>query len=181
MQGGAGDDTYAVDNAMDAVIEAAGGGSDAVYSSVDYAIDGAQEIETAILTGTATILRGSASANQLFGNDSVNVIDGREGTDFMLGLGGADIFQINLEVGAEDIVGDFSKAEGDRLAFTGFNAATTVVNQASPISFEVRDTKGTTTTADDTVQTFQLWDSYDPANPQYSQGSLVSGVDYCFG
>ena len=181
MQGGAGNDVYAVDDSSDAVIEMSGEGQDAVYSSVDYEISGAQEIETAILTGTATVLRGSSSDNQLFGNDQINVIDGREGTDFMLGGGGADSFQINLEAGAVDLVADFSKAEGDRMAFTGFNQATTFVNQASATSFEVRDTKGTQTLADDTVQTFQLWDSYDPANPQYTQGALVFGVDYYFG
>ena len=182
MQGYGGDDTYAVDNSLDAVIEANGEGFDNVFSSVDYEINEAQEIESAILTGNATILRGSSSDNQLFGNDAVNVIDGRGGTDFMLGLGGADIFQINLEPGATDVVGDFSKAEGDRMAFTGFNPETTFVNQASAISFEVRDTRGTMgDLSDDIVQTFQLWDSYDPANPQYTQGALVFGVDYYFG
>ena len=49
MQGFGGNDTYAVDNSSDAVLEAAGGGQDAVYSSVDYIIATTQEIETAIL------------------------------------------------------------------------------------------------------------------------------------
>ncbi|MEL7400503.1 MAG: calcium-binding protein, partial [Pseudomonadota bacterium] len=182
MAGGAGNDVYSVDNSLDAVIEEVGGGFDNVFSSVDYIIDSAQEIESAILVeGSATVLRGDDSGNQLFGNSNINVIDGRGGTDFMLGGGGADIFQINLEPGAVDVVGDFSKAEGDRMAFTGFNQATTFVNQASATSFEVRDTKGTATLDDDTVQTFQLWDSYDPANPQWTQGSLVFNVDYYFG
>lgn len=179
MQGGGGNDTYAVDNPSDAVIEVAGGGFDNVYSSVDYVIDGSQEIESAILTGNATVLRGDNSNNQLFGNAQVNVIDGRGGTDYMLGQGGADIFQINLEPGAVDIVGDFSKAQGDRMAFTGFNPSTTFVNQASATSFEVRDTRGTQTLADDTVQTFQLNDSY--GSGVYTQGALVFGVDYYFG
>lgn len=182
MAGGAGNDVYAVDDSYDAVIEEAGGGFDNVYSSVDYIIDSAQEIESAILTGTtAVILRGDDSGNQLFGNDITNVIDGRGGTDFMLGLGGADIFQISREAGAVDVIGDFSKAEGDRMAFTGFDATTTIVSQASATSFEVRDTKGTATLDDDTVQTFQLWDGYDPANPQYTQGELELNVDYYFG
>lgn len=173
MQGGAGNDVYAVDDSSDAVIEAAGGGFDNVYSGVDYIIDGAQEIESAILTGSATVLRGSDSDNQLFGNAQTNVIDGRDGTDYMLGLGGADIFQIGPESGAVDIIGDFSKAEGDRIAFEGFNAATTTVTQVSSVSFIVADS------LTGNSQQFQLFDAYGAAG--FTQGPLVEGVDYYFG
>lgn len=173
MAGGNGNDTYAVDNSFDQVIEQAGEGYDNVYSSVDYILDAAQEIESAILTGNAVILRGDDSANQLFGNDVTNVIDGRGGTDYMLGLGGADIFQIGPESGAVDVIGDFSKAEGDRIAFAGFNAATTTVHQVSAVSFEVRDASNGLT------QQFQLFDAYGAAT--FSGGPLVEGVDYYFG
>lgn len=181
MQGFAGDDTYAVDHSMDAVIEAAGEGYDNVYSSIDYAIDENQEIESALLTGNAVVLRGSNSNNQLIGNDQVNVIDGRGGSDYMLGGLGDDIFQISPENGAVDVIGDFSNGTagvGDRIAFSGFGAATTTVIQVSATSFEVRDSLGTGTTADDVVQQFQLLDAYGASS--YTGGNLMEGDDYYF-
>jgi len=176
MTGGGGNDTYAVDNSSDAVVEGAGGGFDNVYSSVNYEINEAQEIESALLSGgsaAAVILRGSSSDNQLIGNEFVNVIDGRGGTDYMLGLGGADIFQIGPEAGAVDVIGDFSKSEGDRIALAGFNAATTTVTQVSATSFQVVDTSPGGVT-----QQFILNDAI--GNPNYSQGPLVLGDDFYF-
>ncbi|EFL89547.1 CAP domain-containing protein [Ahrensia sp. R2A130] len=173
MAGGKGNDVYTVDHSSDKVIEKAGEGYDNVYSSVDYILDPDQEVESVILTENAVTLRGDNSDNQLFGNGLTNVIDGRGGTDYMLGLGGADIFQIGPENGAVDIIGDFSKAEGDRIAFAGFNAATTTVHQVSVVSFEVRDA------SNGLVQQFQLFDAY--AAPTYSGGALIEGTDYYFG
>ena len=181
MRGGGGNDTYAVDESSDAVIEAVGEGFDNVYSSVDYIISETSEIESALLTGNAVILRGSSSDNQLIGNDQVNVIDGRGGTDYMIGGGGNDIFQITPDAGAVDVIGDFNNGapgEGDRIAFAGFNAATTVIVQVSDTSFEVRDNNGTADTADDTVQQFILNDAF--GNQNYTGGDLVLNEDYYF-
>ena len=146
---------------------------DNVYSSIDYIIPSDSEIESALLTGTAVVLRGSDSDNQLIGNDLVNVIDGRGGTDYMLGLGGPDIFQITPEDGAVDVVGDFSKVEGARIAFAGFDAAFTTVTQVSSVSFIVSDSSSGIS------QQFQLFDGYGASG--YTQGALVEGVDYYFG
>lgn len=182
MQGGAGNDTYAVDNSYDAVIEASGEGYDNVYSSIDYIIPETSEIESALLTGNAVVLRGSNFDNQLIGNDQVNVIDGRGGTDYMLGGGGDDIFQITPENGAVDVIGDFTNGppgSGDRIAFAGFNAGTATVTQVSAVSFLVRDTLGTASSSDDIEQQFQLFDFY--GAPGYTGGPLVEGDDYYFG
>ncbi|MEN0040984.1 MAG: calcium-binding protein [Pseudomonadota bacterium] len=176
MQGFGGNDVYAVDNSSDAVIEATGGGFDNVYASIDYIIPEDSEIESALITATATVLRGSDSDNQLIGNDEVNVIDGRGGTDYMLGGLGNDIFQIGPEDGAVDIIGDFTNGGpgmGDRIAFTGFNEATSTVTQVSAVSFIIEDT------STGTSQQFQLFDAYGAAG--YTGGELVAGEDYYFG
>ena len=53
MTGGAGNDTYAVDNAGDVVVEASGEGADTVSSSVTYTL--AANVEDLVLTGSANL------------------------------------------------------------------------------------------------------------------------------
>ena len=52
MAGGAGNDTYFVDNAGDVVNEAVGQGTDTVMASVNYSLTAGSEIE--FLRGTGT-------------------------------------------------------------------------------------------------------------------------------
>jgi Ca2+-binding RTX toxin-like protein len=96
MNGGAGNDTYIVDNAGDTVIEAAGGGSDTVRSSVTFYISNAYEIETLVLTGTAAINGyGNNLDNRIYGNSGNNVLNGRAGADIMSGGGGNDTYWVD--------------------------------------------------------------------------------------
>ncbi|MXN49109.1 hypothetical protein GR138_28290, partial [Shinella kummerowiae] len=60
MTGGTGNDTYVLDNAGDVVIEAAGGGTDLVQSSISWAM--AANVERVSLTGSANI---NATGNTL--------------------------------------------------------------------------------------------------------------------
>ena len=68
MEGGAGNDIYYVDNAGDQVIEAAGGGTDNVYASVNYTLAAGQEVEILRVYGSAGLtLTGNELANTLIG------------------------------------------------------------------------------------------------------------------
>ena len=67
MTGGLGDDTYIVDNAKDAVTEAAKGGTDAVDSSVNYTLGA--NVENLLLIGTAALGTGNTFDNVITGND----------------------------------------------------------------------------------------------------------------
>jgi len=81
LAGGAGDDIYVVDATTDVVTEAAGGGNDAVRTSVTLTVLPAQ-VETIVLTGTAGIgATGNELANTIVGNDGDNRLNGGAGND----------------------------------------------------------------------------------------------------
>ena len=113
MAGGIGDDIYHVDRAEDVVSEAAGAGRDVVYASGNYALAAGSSIEvlsTISQTGTARInLSGNELANDVYGNDGINHLDGGAGSDYLLGFGGVDrfIFSSTLGAGNVDTIGDF--------------------------------------------------------------------------
>jgi Ca2+-binding RTX toxin-like protein len=90
MTGLGGDDTYNVDNVGDSVVEANGGGTDLVKSSVNFSLGG-QFIEKLILTGSSNINgTGNTLDNTLTGNSGNNVLNGSTGADTLLGGDGAD-------------------------------------------------------------------------------------------
>jgi type VI protein secretion system component Hcp len=83
MYGGAGVDTYFVDNAGDVAIENPGEGRDTVIASAHYAL--ASNVENLVLQGDAT------TPLQGYGNDLVNFLTGSDGVNLLNGQGGADI------------------------------------------------------------------------------------------
>jgi Ca2+-binding RTX toxin-like protein len=90
MYGGAGNDTYYVDNSGDTVIEAAGEGTDSVRSSVTYMLG--DNIENLTLTGTdVTNGTGNALDNALYGNAGANILLGEAGNDYLSADGGDDV------------------------------------------------------------------------------------------
>jgi Ca2+-binding RTX toxin-like protein len=89
MFGGAGHDTYIVDNAGDAVFEDADEGFDTVRVSFSYTIP--LNVERLELTGTAAInATGSSLDDRLYGNASSNILWGGAGNDILNGQGGTD-------------------------------------------------------------------------------------------
>ena len=80
MAGGAGNDTYVVDNVGDIVVEKAGEGTDLVQSSVTFTL--AANVENLTLTGGANINgTGNALGNFLVGNTGNNTLNGGAGAD----------------------------------------------------------------------------------------------------
>ncbi len=99
LYGYAGNDTFYVDNAGDKVIEAVGGGSDSVRTSVSYALATGSEIELLGTTNssgaTAMNLTGNEFSQILVGNAGANVLNGKGGADTMYGYGGNDTFYVD--------------------------------------------------------------------------------------
>lgn len=94
MAGGAGNDTYIVDNAGDVITEAANAGIDTVQTRSSYTL--ATNLENLTLTGLANINgTGNALNNVLTGNSGNNVLDGGAGADTLIGGTGNDTYYVD--------------------------------------------------------------------------------------
>ena len=109
-----GNDVYYVDVAGTQAYEAAGAGSDTIYTSVSFALAGGSEIETLSTNNygatTAIGLTGNGLAQTLIGNAGANSLNGGAGADTLFGLGGADTFRFTAALGEGnvDAIADFS-------------------------------------------------------------------------
>jgi trimeric autotransporter adhesin len=94
MVGGAGNDTYFVDDTSDAAFENPGEGNDAVFSTAHYGL--AADVETLVLQGGADLQGyGNNQANTLFGNTGNNLLNGAGGADTMYGGIGNDTYFVD--------------------------------------------------------------------------------------
>ena len=95
MSGGAGDDTYVVDNTLDTVVENLNEGTDLVQSSVTFSLS--NNVENITLTGTTAInATGNALNNVLTGNTGVNILTGGAGNDtYVVGTGDSTVENLN--------------------------------------------------------------------------------------
>ena len=88
MTGGAGNDTYVVDNSGDVVIENAGNGTDTVLSSINFTLGA--NFEWLTLSGSASDGTGNALSNNITGNSGSNILSGLAGNDLLNGGAGND-------------------------------------------------------------------------------------------
>ena len=118
MPGGAGNDTYFVDNAVTPIIETPGEGTDFVFSSVNYAFTA--NIELSLLHGAGNSDgAGNNAANAIFGNSGANIIDGAAVADSLTGNAGNDIFLFRAGQASGDLVADHTgngSASGEKLS-----------------------------------------------------------------
>jgi Ca2+-binding RTX toxin-like protein len=128
MAGGAGSDIYAVDNALDAVSELAGEGTDTVQSTLASYVLGANVENLTFTNSVAHIGTGNALANTLRGNSGADRLDGGAGNDLLDGGLGNDVFVFSAAgFGADRVQGFDANALGGQdlldLSALGINAA----------------------------------------------------------
>lgn len=89
LAGGLGDDTYAINDSGDRVVENAGAGIDTVRSSISYILGA--NVENLVLTGGVNLSgTGNGSNNHLVGNSGNNLLIGGAGNDQLDGKAGSD-------------------------------------------------------------------------------------------
>jgi Ca2+-binding RTX toxin-like protein len=92
LEGGLGGDVYLVDNAGDVILEAVGGGSDAIRTGIGYTLAAGVEVELLTAAGAGRVnLTGNGFANTLVGNAGVNTLKGGAGNDMLFGKAGKDV------------------------------------------------------------------------------------------
>ncbi len=142
MTGGAGNDTYNIDNVGDVVVEAVGGGTDTVKTTLSsYML--ADHVERLEFVGTGNFAgSGNALANVVTGGAGNDVLTGGRGADKLTGGAGADDFVFreasDSTRSARDTIIDFTAGQ-DSIDFTqmstggNFHALQTVTSAPATI------------------------------------------------
>src|SRR5690606_28412543 len=92
-----------------------------VQSVIGNTVSGTAGNDTLIGNGGNDTLIGNGGNDTLIGNGGNDILVGGTGSDTMVGGGGADTFVIDpdsLDVSIEDVIADYSSAEGDVVDLT---------------------------------------------------------------
>lgn len=109
MAGGAGDDTYFLDNSDDRIVELSDQGIDHVYSSIETDLRiHSQHLENLTIVGSLDLdVAGNTRANKIAGNDGANQLSGARGNDTLIGSAGNDTLKGNY--GGDTLLGGAGK------------------------------------------------------------------------
>ena len=160
MIGGTGDDTYWVDNVGDAVVEAAGEGTDTVISTLaNYTLTAnVENLRLGASYYTSEDLNGAGNEldNTLWGNQGNNVLSGGGGNDTLIGGNGndtltggpgKDVFYISTTDTGTDTITDLSVGDIIRVCGVFFTGAIALGDGASVAAGDVQlSTSGGNTT-----------------------------------
>jgi Ca2+-binding RTX toxin-like protein len=102
LSGGAGNDTYFVNNANDAVLENANEGTDTVHATVHFRLSA--NVENIVLDGSASLQAyGNADANVLTSNTAVDLLAGGAGDDTYVVSNAGDVVLENANEGTDTV------------------------------------------------------------------------------
>ena len=117
LRGLAGNDSYLVDDLTDQVIEAAGQGTDTVYTTGHFVLTAGSEVEALSVYERATTnainLAGNALGQAIYGNAGNNVIDGKAGADTIYLMGGTDKVYFSTPLGGGNVDAVVGFTSGD--------------------------------------------------------------------
>ena len=140
MYGGAGNDTYVVDNVGDVVVEAVGGGTDTVQTTLSSYTLGAN-VENLTFTGTGNFKgTGNGLANVITGGAGNDTLDGGAGSDTAAFTGNAwassaalrgGVFSMTTALGGTDTLAGFETVRFGATA--NYNLATSTSNVANTV------------------------------------------------
>lgn len=95
LTGGLGDDTYAIDDVGDIIVEGTDEGIDTVATTLSSTTL-ADNLENLIFVGTGNAgLAGNSAANQIEGGAGNDTLNGNAGADILTGMGGDDLYMVD--------------------------------------------------------------------------------------
>jgi Ca2+-binding RTX toxin-like protein len=98
LAGGAGHDTYVLRDNLDQVVEAAGGGTDMIETTLStFSLANHANVENLAYSGTGTgvAFTGNSGNNMLTGTAGADSLDGGTGADTLVGVLGNDIYLVD--------------------------------------------------------------------------------------